>query len=95
MARDRLVTHVDYNYLYRQGGLVADKPSELKAKPARRVITNLTVEDLSPEREPPLYKDENAVRVFFVTVGETVTLKRCPACRNVYDPERTHWCDYD
>ena len=95
MARVRNISEVDYNAIYRQAGVITDNPSELKAKPARRVITNLTPVDFDLEREPPLFHDSERVRTFFAVHGKTVELKTCPACRTTYDTESdAHVCEY-
>lgn len=89
-----VLSDIDYRYLYRQDGDIVDKPDGLKPKPARRVYTNLTVEDFSPTREPLLFPSPVEIRMFFVLKGETVDLKSCPACRSTYDSEFNHVCIY-
>lgn len=92
-AAKHILSGIQYRYLYRQDGDIVSNPAGLKPKQARRVYTNLDIEDFDPDRDPVLFDNEKT-RWFFSIKGTSVQLKSCPACRETYDPEHFHVCMY-
>lgn len=76
-----------FNVIYLQGGRLFTNVNDLNPdKPARRVVTNLTIDDLKGDK---YYKSQEDMLSFFTVAGDPVTVTRCQACGGLMDTSKT------